>query len=136
VKRNTPLKRSPLRPKPRDPSKEARSKAKARKRARERYEKDFGGPHADWVRERGCEVCGCMIPAESHHDPYRSKGGTAKDLVGLCSCHHRTGKLARHNMSLARFNQTWGTDLRAAAARNWRESPHGEQANGQDARSY
>jgi hypothetical protein len=125
VKRSKPLRRSPWRKKPRDPEKEARSKAKAAKRARERHREDFG-PHADWVRDRGCEVPGCPHPAEVHHDPYRSKGGTAKDTVGLCAGHHRTLPMARHNTSLAKFDAQWGTELRAAATRNWRESPYGE----------
>jgi hypothetical protein len=122
VKRSTPLKRSPLRPKPRDPTKEARSKAKARKRAREKHGRDFG-PHGDWVAARGCEVRSCTRPAEKHHDPFRSQGGEAKDLVGLCHLHHQSHRMARHQTSLTSFDAYWNVDLRAAAARNWRESP-------------
>jgi hypothetical protein len=129
MRRKTPLKRSPWRPKPRAPAKEARSKAKARKRAREKHERDFG-PHADWVAARGCEVLGCNRPALRHHEPPRKMGGskqpTAHRVTGLCLEHHDAQfPLSRHRLGLAKFNQTHGTDLLMAAARNWRESPFG-----------
>jgi hypothetical protein len=42
---------------------------------------------------------------------------------------------ARHKIGLAKFNALHNTDLLAAAARNWRESPHGETEHGKrDAR--
>jgi hypothetical protein len=121
------VKRSPFRKKPPDPEKVKAKERQKRKRVRAKRANDFGGPHGEWVRERGCEVPGCEEAPELHHQPYRSHGGTAKDLVGLCANHHRTGRLARHKVSLEKFNREHGTDLLAAAARNWRESPYGER---------
>lgn len=127
VRRTKPLKRAAWKRKPPAPEKAKAAKRRQQKRAKERQEEDFG-PHGEWVRERGCEVRNCFAPAEAHHDPFRSQGGTAKDLVGLCLRHHREGRLARHKTSLAKFNEAWQVDLRAAAERNWAESPFGARA--------
>lgn len=123
LSRKKPLKRSAFRPRKPDAEKAKAAKRRQRKRARERHERDFG-EHAQWVRERGCEVPGCRNPALAHHDPLRAKGGTKKDLSGLCAEHHTDGPQARHRMSLERFDREHGTDLIAAAARNWAESPY------------
>jgi len=75
--------------------------------------------YAAWVTRYGCEVCGCQ--ANAHHEPYKSQGGTHKDLVALCRLHHQDNVHGRHGMSLERFNETYGLDVRQMAIDNWRE---------------
>lgn len=85
------------------------------------------GPHAEWVREKGCEVRNCFAAPQIHHEPPRKMGGskepTAHRATGLCAHHHTDGPQARHKIRLAKFDATHGTDLLAAAARNWAASP-------------
>lgn len=129
LSRRAPLKRSAFRPKKPDAEKIKAAKRRRRQRARDLWERDFG-PHADFVRERGCEVPGCPNPAQSHHEPPRANGCTMKDQCGLCLEHHTEGRYARHKIGLKRFDAYWSTDLIAAAARNWAASPYGEKADG------
>lgn len=129
------MKRSPFRKKPPDPEKVKAKERQKQKRAQARSANDFGGPHGEWVRERGCEVPGCPRYPQNHHEPPRKMGGnkkpTAHRLVGLCPLHHTESRTARHRIGLAKFDALHGTNLLAAAARNWRESPFGERMHGE-----
>jgi hypothetical protein len=132
VKRS-PLKRTAWKRKSPDPEKAKAAQRKKQKRAREKHAADFG-PHRDWVCARGCEVPNCPAEAHGHHEPARRMGGskkpTAHRLAGLCADHHTDGAEARHRIGLARFNARFCVDLKAAAARNWAESPYGEKVHG------
>lgn len=92
-------------------------KPRGRKNAQKR-ERDFG-EKAVWVRRMGCVICGAT-PSDPHHEKPRSLGGTAKDLVNICRRHH----LVRHQIGPTRFNERYGVDLVAEAARieaEWRK---------------
>lgn len=123
MKRATPLKRSPLRRKPRDPDQVKAQRSRARRRQRELWERDFG-PHSDYVRQHPCTACGSWREIESHHEPDRRHGGSMKDQAPLCRDCHREGPRARHRIGRKRFEAERKVDMAAAAARIWGKSPH------------
>jgi len=82
-----------------------------RKRKAERYREHFGSK-AEYVRQLPCCVCGRAAPSEPHHYPSRGAGGTSKDLVPLCTAHHR-----EFHMGAETFQARYGVDLKARAAR-------------------
>jgi|TARA_Y100000310_G_scaffold255356_1_gene262762 hypothetical protein len=74
--------------------------------------------HAERVRAMGCLVCG-RSPSDPHHEPPRSRGGSAKNLAPLCRKHHRQ----RHALgSAAMFAHYYRIDLGAEASRIWEEA--------------
>lgn len=89
-------------------------KAKGRKYSQHR--KGRFGPKAIDVRRMPCLVCG-TTPSDPHHEPPISLGGTSKGLVPLCRRHHNV----RHQIGPVRFNDRYGLDLVAEAARIERE---------------
>ncbi len=93
-------------------------KARGRKHAQHQRER-FGAKAVD-VRRMPCLVCG-VTPSDPHHEPPISLGGASKGLVPLCRRHHNV----RHQIGPTRFNERYGVDLVAEAARieaEWRET--------------
>lgn len=101
-----------------------------RKRKAKRYERDYAGPYADWIRSQGCLACEAhpkmtqMLPTQAHHVRTRGAGGSAQDLVPLCwDCHHDV-----HSMGRRTFERHYGIDLKAAARRLWATYHNEEEA--------
>jgi len=67
----------------------------------EKRKRDFG-TRAIEIRRMPCLVCGSK-PSDAHHEPPRSLGGTAKDLVPLCRRHHNV----RHQIGPTRFYERY-----------------------------
>lgn len=109
LKRKTPLKsKSRL--------KRTRLKQRGRNSAKKRR-RDFGS-HAELVRRMPCLVCG-RTPSDPHHEPPRSRGGKAENLVPLCRKHHRQ----RHALgSAAIFSHYFHIDLEVEALSIWRKA--------------
>lgn len=108
IKRKTPLRsnsglktKTPIRPK--NP-----------KRAAKLRKKQFGGAYRDLIVSLGCCVCG-RSPSEPAHVKSRGAGGTAKDMVPLCSEHHRE----QHQIGIRSFERKHGIDLAELARVYW-----------------
>lgn len=101
LRRRTPLRRGPLRP-------------INRERRLESYAQAYGD-RGELVRAMPCICRGneCRGPTEAAHVKSRGAGGTRRDLVPLCSRHHRR----QHDHGLGTFERETGLDLRAVAAR-------------------
>lgn len=94
----------------------------------------LNGTHLDYVRSRGCAVavarasvrgarCSCRGPVQAHHVRTAANAGMGLKppdscAVGLCILHHR----ALHDLGRRTFEQSYGLDLAAIAARRWEES--------------
>lgn len=100
---------------------------------RQRFPRQHDAKHLAFVRASGCCIPFCKRPAESAHVRMaciaigkRSVGMQEKPddrwTVGLCAYHHRTGKLAQHNMGEADFWSLMGLNPFAIADRLWIES--------------
>lgn len=93
-----------------------------RDRKAKRFEEGFGGKDCvtfGWMRP--CDVCGrkatARSPNQNHHEPSRGAGGKAADQVTLCpGCHGEV-----HTFGKRTFEQVAGVDLRALAAKRYRE---------------
>ncbi len=116
------MKRTPLKSKPEKVAawlRKSRLAGALRKRGRkykEKRERDFG-VKARWVTGLPCVVCG-ICQCDPHHEPPRSLGGTAKDLVPLCREHHTAGNHSRHQLgSTWTFLYIHNIDLIAEAKR-------------------
>lgn len=65
-----------------------------------------------WVRMQSCVVPGCGAwPAEAAHVTSRGAGGTAEDIVPLCSWHHNE----QHRSGIDTFQAKHKVDLKALA---------------------
>lgn len=79
-----------------------RTKLKPRgRKSAEKRKRDFG-ERAIEIRAMPCLVCG-TTPSDPHHEPPRSLGGTAKDLMPLCRRHHNV----RHQIGPTRFYERY-----------------------------
>lgn len=106
--KRTPLKRgTPLRRRTRLAPVNRRRRAAA-------HARNFG-ERANLVRAMPCLLsgAGCKGQVEAAHVRSRGAGGDRRDLVPLCSGHHRE----QHQRGLPTFCTTHKLDLRAAAAR-------------------
>jgi hypothetical protein len=84
-----------------------------RKRKKERFAAafmDWRGDKGAWIRQLNCVVCG-VVPSEAAHVKSRAAGGTAKDLVPLCTFHHRQ----QHDMGILTFEEHHDVDLEMAS---------------------
>lgn len=99
------LKRGPG-PKRRTPLKKRNAK-----RARKRYETQFGSK-AKWIRSLPCCACHKEGPSDPHHVKTRGAGGTSEDLVPLCADCHRE---LLPSMGIDTFGARWNIDLRQKA---------------------
>ena len=80
------------------------------------------GEHAERIRELPCLVAeyggrGCDGRVEAAHVKSRGAGGLAKDLVPLCTGHHRE----LHDHGVKTFQCTQMLDLASEADRLWSE---------------
>lgn len=90
-------------------------KARNAKRAKAKYEDAFGPPgFVEFVHQRGCLVArasgtteGCLGAVEVAHVVPRSRGGSWRQTVGLCTGHHRE----QHAVGLDTFAHRHGLDL-------------------------
>lgn len=83
--------------------------------------------HLDWVRAHRCVVRGprCVAAVHAHHVRTRSGAGTGLKpadawAVPLCALHHHEV----HTMGAHSFEAHYGVELRGAAERLARLSPH------------
>lgn len=118
LKRRTPLKRSASLKRGAPLARHTRLRPVNKERKLERYEQAFGD-RAELIRAMPCLLLGsgCWGPIEAAHVRSRGAGGTKRDLVPLCSAHHRE----QHDQGTKTFAARHGLDLRAAADRLARE---------------
>lgn len=87
-----------------------------RKRRVELYARNFGD-RAEIVRAMPCIAAGrgseCWGPVEAAHVRSRGAGGNRRDLVPLCSAHHRR----QHQQGVETFSLRHHLDLAAEASR-------------------
>ncbi len=116
--RRTPLKRGGSLRREAPIARRTRLRPVNRERKLERYEAAFGD-RAELVRAMPCLLLGteCWGPIEAAHVRSRGAGGTRRDLVPLCSKHHRE----QHDTGIKTFAARHGIDLHAAADRLARE---------------
>lgn len=82
-----------------------------RKRQRARFERAYGSPaNVERIRNTPCVICG-RTPSEAAHVRSRGAGGTWRDIVPLCSEHHRE----QHQVGIATFERRHKIDLAALA---------------------
>ena len=85
---------------------------KAKRRA-EAFERDFGGTaRLRWIQMQPCCVCGGW-PSEAAHAKSRGAGGTAEDMVPMCTRHHRE----QHDTGIETFQERHGVNLAEIAAK-------------------
>ena len=129
MRRNKPLRRSPLKAKPScthpgcagsticrrtdKPLKRSRLNPYNRSRRARRFEEGFESEErVAWYRHQFCAVPGCPTgPCEVAHVKSRAAGGTADDAVPLCSPHHRE----QHDIGIRTFEGKYGLDLETMA---------------------
>lgn len=95
------------------------------KRLKRLREQQFGGEYADTIRALGCCACGAPPPSVCHHTRTRGAGGTAKDMVPVCSpgCHEEI-----HQMGRTTFEEIYQINLKGLASTLWRRySASGEK---------
>lgn len=107
------MKRSPLKRK--SWLKRGKPLAKVNRKRKEKRHVEAFGPQAALCRETECCVCKNILIrrvaplSEPHHHPPRSRGGTDRDTVPLCTFHHRQS----HDMGQDSFWAAYKTDWRA-----------------------
>lgn len=85
--------------------------------------KDFLGPHAEFIRELPCVICWAPGPSDPHHVETRGAGGDASDMVPMCRQHHNEF----HANGRSSFQYKYKIDLLKIARYlwNWRQD-HGK----------
>lgn len=78
----------------------------------------------DFVRSQACWACkqsGCRqhLRTEAAHIESR-RYGDVENAIPLCGIHHRECKTAFHQLGREQFEEVWGLDLKAEAARLYR----------------
>jgi hypothetical protein len=82
------------------------------KRKRARFEAAYGSQaNVERIRALPCVICG-RTPSEAAHVRSRGAGGTWRDIVPLCTTHHRM----QHDMGIRSFERHYGVDLAELAA--------------------